>query len=286
MPDSSGTRPEASETDLHPLAGIEATLAPSALSLRFGSGVFVEAEELRTAEDLRPLLQDPDLTDLNGALYHLYRRLAPTTATGAEIARRGLIYVALVLRPGTIGAVELARTRGHANSTAPGTSIAYPEVHEIWHGHGLLYLQNGVTAEAGRDTVVMPLFPGDKAILAPGWAGLLVNVGDTPLVVGSWRSEDCILQLDALAALGGMAHHILRDEEGGVWKTAANARYGTDIAAPRTVAAQDIAAFGLKKEEPMLTAFRRNPDFLRFMLRPQDYETVWAALYRGTGAEL
>jgi hypothetical protein len=31
----------------------------------------------------------------------------------------------------------------------------------------------------------------------------------------------------------------------------------------------------------MLTAFRQNPDFLRFMMRPQDYESVWANLYRG-----
>lgn len=269
-------------TDLHPFAGINAELDASALALRFGPEVSVEVEERRKSTELQPLLCDPSHSAIDDTLYTLYRRIAPTPESREEIVRRGLVYTALALRPGTIGPQELARTRGHGNSAAPGTSIAYPEVHEVWHGHGLLYLQNGTTSEAGRDTVITPLFPGDKAVIAPGWASLLVNVGETPLVVGSWRSEDCVLQLEDLAALGGMAHFILKGEVAGTWTAKPNARYGTDVQAPRIVASHEIAAFGLKKEEPMLTAFRRNPDFLRFMLRPQDYETVWAALYRGT----
>jgi oxalate decarboxylase/phosphoglucose isomerase-like protein (cupin superfamily) len=269
-------------TDLHPFAGINVELDASTLSLRFSPEVSVEAEERRRSTELRTLLCDPSHSADDDTLYTLYRRIAPTPESQEEIVRRGLVYTALALRPGTIGPKELARTRGHGNSSAPGTSTAYPEVHEIWHGHGLLYLQNGVTEDAGRETVVTPLVPGDKAVVAPGWASLLVNIGETPLVVGSWRSEDCILQLDALASLGGMAHFILKGNTPGSWQAEPNARYGADVTAPRTVTSHDIAAFGLKKEEPMLTAFRRNPDFLRFMLRPQDYETVWTSLYRGT----
>ena len=257
-------------------------LDASTLSLRFSPEVSVEAEERRKSTELRTLLCDPNHSAADDTLYTLYRRIAPTPESREEIARRGLIYTALALRAGTIGPQELARTRGHGNSAAPGTSVAYPEVHEIWHGHGLLYLQNGVTSDAGRETVITPLFPGDKAVVAPGWASLLVNVGETPLVVGSWRSEDCILQLETLAELGGMAHFILKGDTAGSWAAEPNARYGPDVHTPRTVTAQDIAAFGLRKEEPMLTAFRRNPDFLRFMLRPQDYENVWTSLYRGT----
>jgi oxalate decarboxylase/phosphoglucose isomerase-like protein (cupin superfamily) len=268
-------------TDLHPFAGINAGLDASTLSLRFSPEVSVEAEERRKSTELRTLLCDPESSAADDTLYTLYRRIAPTPESREEIVRRGLVYTALALRPGTIGTQELARTRGHGNSSAPGTSIAYPEVHEVWHGHGLLYLQNGVTSDAGRETVVTPLVPGDKAVVAPGWASLLVNIGDTPLVVGSWRSEDCILQLDALADLGGMAHFILKGDTQGSWQAEPNGRYGTDVLPPRVVTSQDIAAFGLKKDEPMLTAFRRNPDFLRFMFRPQDYESVWTSLYRG-----
>jgi glucose-6-phosphate isomerase len=268
-------------TDLHPFAGINVELVASALSLRFSPEISVEAEERRKSTDLRTLLCDPSHSDSHDTLYTLYRRIAPTPESRDEIVRRGLVYTALALRPGTIGPQELARTRGHGNSSAPGTSIAYPEVHEVWHGRGLLYLQNGVTTDAGRETVVTPLAPGDKAVVAPGWASLLVNIGDTPLVVGSWRSEDCILQLDALAELGGMAHFILKGDAAGSWRAEPNTRYGGDIPPPRIVTSHDISAFGLKKDEPMLTAFRRNPDFLRFMNRPQDYENVWSTLYRG-----
>ncbi|MES2464374.1 MAG: glucose-6-phosphate isomerase family protein [Armatimonadota bacterium] len=267
-------------TDLHPFAGINVGLDASTLSLQFSPEVSVEAEERRKSADLQTLLCDPSHSASDDTLYTLYRRVAPTPESQEEIVRRGLVYTALALRPGTIGPQELARTRGHGNSSAPGTNIAYPEVHEIWHGHGLLYLQNGVTSDAGREAIVTPLFPGDKAVVAPGWASLLVNVGDTPLVVGSWRCEDCILQLDALASLGGMAHFLLKGEESGTWTAEPNARYGTGLLPPRIVTSHDISAFGLKKEEPMLTAFRRNPDFLRFMIRPQDYESVWSSLYR------
>ncbi len=269
--------------DLRPRAGIPVFLHPDSLSLHFGPEVPAMEAEKREAGELRPVLLQPEAAAPDELLYSVYRGIIPSPAAGEELVQRGLIYVALALRPGTIGP-ELSRTRGHINSPAPGTPVAYPEVHEIWHGHGLLYLQCGATRDAAQETVVVPMSPGDKAVVAPGWASLLVNVDTEPLVVGTWRSIDCILQHDALALLGGMAHYIQAGDRPGAYTFTPNPHYGEAIGAPRLAEMQDIKDFGLLKEEPMLTSFRRNPDYLRFMQRPQDFADVWPALYENAPA--
>lgn len=248
------------------------------LTLRFGEEVIAPDPDRRRAADLRPVLQEPEAARPDDTLYTIYRGIAPRGEIGQEINRRGLLYVALAMRPGTIG-LEWARTRGHVNSSAASTPIPFPEVHEVWQGRALLYLQREAAPEVS-DTVFLTLEAGDKAVIAPGWASLIANIGDGPLILGSWRTFDVKPQYDALTALGGMAHFLLRDTNAFEnCRFAPNPRYRT-VAAPRRIPAHDISDFGLKHDEPMLTTFRRNPDFLRFMLRPQDYDRIWASLYR------
>jgi glucose-6-phosphate isomerase len=257
--------------DLRPWAGMEVALQDGPL-LSFGAGVVTSGLEQRTAAELAPVLQAPESGREQDVIYTVYRGIGPKEIL-PEIQRRGLVYVALAMRPGTIGA-EWVRTRGHTNPDARATSIAYPEVHEVWSGEGLLYLQN----EAVSDIVTIPLRAGEKAVVAPGWACLLANVGELPLVVGTWRTADCIPQTDALTARGGMAHYVLPGTVSGLWTFAANPKY-QDAPVPRTITPQDLPDFGLKHDEPMLTTFHANPDFLRFLLRPQDYSDVWARVY-------
>jgi glucose-6-phosphate isomerase, archaeal len=261
-------------TALHPLAGLEAVLTAGPL-LHFGNGITIAEREQRTSAELASVLYAPDFARPDDVLYTVYRGIAPPELA-PEIKRRGLIYVALVMRPGTVGE-EWVRTRGHTNPDARATHIAYPEVHEVWNGQGLLYLQRETTAKISH-TVVIPLKPGDKAIVAPGWACLMVNVGAEPLVIGSWRTVDCISQTHSLVAMGGMAHYVLRGETPGTWHFAPNPKYDAPPA-PREITPQELPDFGLKHGEPMLTTFHANPDFLRFLLRPQDYGEVWSRIY-------
>jgi len=252
------------------------SLDAATLSLWFEDGeVQAPPGDSRASSDLRPVLFDPASGRTDDAIYKVYRGVAPDD-TKDEIARRGLVYVALVMRPGKIGA-EWVRTRGHVNSHASSTSLAFPEVHEIWQGEAVLYLQSEV-ARSVSDVVVMPLRAGDKAVIAPGWASLLVNIGEEPLAFGSWRTSDAQPQYGNLETMGGMAHFVLAGNAPGEYELEPNPRY-RDVAAPRTLAARDLPDFGLVNGEPMLTTFRRNPDFLRFMLRPQDFADVWARLY-------
>lgn len=283
MTNAEALPPSQADVALHAQAGMDVTLTPGTLTLRFGEGVTVpSAPECRFAADLAPVLCEPSVARPDDLLYTVYRGLAPGD-TKAEIERRGLLYVALVMRPGTVGE-EWARTRGHINSHAPGTSIAFPEVHELWYGNALLYLQREAATEVS-DTVVISLKAGDKAVVAPGWASLLCNVGDTPCVLGSWRAEECVPQHDALYALGGMAHFVLKGDAPGDYQLDTNSRYKS-VAVPRTLPVEEltdqVADFGLKHGEPMITTFRRNPNFLRYMMRPQDHEQVWSRIYGTT----
>jgi oxalate decarboxylase/phosphoglucose isomerase-like protein (cupin superfamily) len=267
------------QRDLTDRAGLAVFLNVPDQTLVFGSDVMISTKpERRPAYELASVLQHPEAIDPEDILYTVYRGIA-TPEAAPEIARRGLTYVALVLRAGTIGD-EWVRTRGHTNSHARSTLVALPEVHEVWHGRGLLYLQRTVEPDVD-ETVAIPLLPGRKVVVAPGWASLIANIGDEPLVLGSWRALDCQPHHEALIALGGMAHFIVDDEQSDQgYAFEPNPRYNS-ASEPRVIAPQDMVDFGLKSDEPMLMSFHRNPDFLRFMLRPQDYEQAWAALYKG-----
>lgn len=261
--------------DLRARAGMEVSLQEGPL-LSFGPSAVASGLEQRTAAELAPVLMSPESGREQDVIYTVYRGIG-TKEVLPEIERRGLTYVALAMRPGTIGG-EWVRTRGHTNPDARATSVAYPEVHEVWSGEALLYLQN----EAVSDIVTIPLRAGEKAVVAPGWACLLANVGDTPLVVGTWRTADCIPQTDALTTHGGMAYYILPGAAPGLWTFAANPKYPS-APTPRTIMPHDLPDFGLKHDEPMLMTFHANPDFLRFLLRPQDYGDVWARVYGESG---
>lgn len=266
---------EQSETviDLHPVSGLPLTLAPASLALRFGADVTAPEPVYRRADDMRSVLLDSAAAEGDDIVYAVYRGLA-TEETAAAIRQRGLLYAALILREGRVGS-ERVRTRGHTNSPASGTSVPYPEVHEVWHGRALVYLQ----AEAARDVsdvAAAELGPGDKIVVPPGWASLIANIGDTALALGTWRTEDCVPQYAALEALGGMAHFVLA--EGAGYGFEPNPHYRS-VPVPRRKAARDFPEFGLHRSEPMFMTFRRNPDFLSFMTRPQDHDRAWAALY-------
>lgn len=253
----------------------------TAPSLRLGDGVQTDEPEIRSTPDLLAVAYRPDAI-LQGSmpqspLYSVYRNVRTTEAMHDEITRRGLCYTLMVVRDGVIpNTPEWVRTRGHENSRAPGTSLSYPEIHEVLHGEAWLYLQHGIT-DGVNDVVVMPLRAGDKTVVAPGWASLLVNIGSEPLVVGTWRMEDCHTEHAELAAHGGMAHFVLRGEHDSPF-CEANSRYKA-VPEPRTAAPKELSDWGLTRAEPLLAAFHRSPEYLRCLLRPQDFADVWKTLY-------
>ncbi|MBC8139553.1 MAG: hypothetical protein H8F28_27045 [Fibrella sp.] len=248
--------------------------------LHFEPDVHTDAPESRHTTDLLAVAREPDAiskASMPQTLYHVYRNVRTTEAMHEEVTRRGLCYTLMVLRDGTIhDTPEWVRTRGHTNSLAPGTNLPYPEIHELLHGEACLYLQHGVT-DGVDDVVILPLRAGDKAVVAPGWASLLANVGAEPLVVGTWRMGDCHTEHTELVAQGGMAHFLVRGGNG-TPLFEANNRYKV-VPEPRIAAPKELPDWGLTRAEPLLAAFHRSPESLRCLLRPQDFADVWKTLY-------
>jgi oxalate decarboxylase/phosphoglucose isomerase-like protein (cupin superfamily) len=243
----------------------------------FGEGVATaEPVDVRYAQDLSGFLREPGAALPGAALYSVQRGVMPETLSG-EMERRGLRYALTVLRAGTVGrSREWVRTRGHHNSLAPGTNLPYPEIHEVLHGDGLLYLQHGSVGHPA-DVVILPVSAGDKAVVAPGWASLLVNVGEAPLTIGTWRMDDCHTESGELQPFGGMAHFVLRADTG-TSSLEPNGRYKA-VPEPRRAEPKELPDWGLTRAEPLLAAFHRSPDSLRALLRPQDFADVWKNLY-------
>ncbi len=247
--------------------------------LQFGGDVLCDAADgVRTA-DLRAVAREPGAVDTtNGGepLYHVYRNVRPALLS-ESMERFGFSYALTTFKAGTIGGgAEWVRTRGHTNSDAPGTNLSYPEIHEVLRGEAWLYLQHGAT-EHPTDAVTIPLMAGDKAVVAPGWASLLVNVGVSELIVGTWRMADCETERTALAERGGMAHFVLRGGDGAPF-CEANSRYKA-VPEARTAAPKELPDWGLTRTESLLAAFHRSPEYLRCLLRPQDFADVWKSLY-------
>jgi len=262
--------------DLRAVAGLPVIADNDALVPRFGAGVIATEPEVHLTGELNAVLLDPAAAgDDTRTLYSVCRDVAPEESVEA-IRRARLVYVVLMLRPGRIGE-EWTRTRGHINPLAPGTALPYPEVHEVWQGHALLYLQTAAS-DAPEDVVTVEMLPGQKAIVPPGWASLLVNIGEIPLVCATWRARGSEPGYAALEALRGMAHYVLAGPEPGKWTFEPNTRYRT-APVPRRVPCPEMPEAGLRPGEPMLTTFRSNPEFFHYMKRPQDSDRLWAGLY-------
>jgi glucose-6-phosphate isomerase len=132
-------------------AGFAVSLDPETLSLAFGPGITTAPVVVRSLDEVRPLLRDPQAAGPE----HLYTIYMDIRVPGISDALRaqGLGYGAVVYNHGALGE-EALRSQGHVHSTAPVTGLAYSELYEFWHGRGLVYMQDSATAEVGDVIVV------------------------------------------------------------------------------------------------------------------------------------
>jgi oxalate decarboxylase/phosphoglucose isomerase-like protein (cupin superfamily) len=245
---------------------LAAASSPGWSPLRWGAEAVAPPPAEKHVSDLAPVLYEPAGMDPNRLVYAVYADVG-TQSKQAEIERRGLCYVVAVIHGQRLGGDECGRTHGHVNGHAQRTSVAFPEVLEIWRGRALVYLQAGTNNEAGGDVVTLELAPGDKAVVPPGWATVTANLSDgEALVLGKWRARASAPQYEPLRALGGMAHHVLAGSRSGGYDLEPNTRYRS-APIPRRLDPADHArrasalglSFGSEGGEPMFTTFHRNP---------------------------
>ena len=86
--------------------------------LIFGAGLTVVTPAVRTREEMREVLLDPE-ADAPAELYYMYRDVC-RQQDRELLAQHGLRYDVTVIRPGLLGR-EYIKTAGHYHPLKPGT---------------------------------------------------------------------------------------------------------------------------------------------------------------------
>lgn len=253
--------------DLGSHAGFGVELDPQALTLRFGPGITTAPAVTRRLDEVRALLRDPRASGPD-RLYTIYMDVQ-VPGRAQALGEHGLGYGAVVYNHGTLGE-EALRSQGHVHSAPAATGVAYSEIYEFWHGRGLVYMQDGATADVS-DVVVIEAGPGDKVVIPPGWAHTTVNLGDGPMVFGAVYALEARLLYDPLRRLQGTAHYVLADG-----RLEPNPRYRR-VPEARRQAPHELRARGLVHGRPALAGEVARLDFVS---RPERYPELWADLLR------
>jgi glucose-6-phosphate isomerase, archaeal len=250
--------------DLGPFAGFPVQLDPDRLALSFVAGIGGPAPTVRRLDEVRPLLQDPGCAGPDH-LYTIYMDLR--VPAWAELRSLGLGFGAVVCNHGALGG-EALRTQGHVHATPPSTGVAPAEIYEIWHGRGLVYMQDSATAEVG-DAIVVEAGAGDKVVIPPGWAHATVNLGDSPMAFGAVYALEARLLYEPLRARRGTAHYVLSD---GTLET--NPRYRA-VPEARRVAPHEVPELGIGRGRPLLHGDLSRLDLVS---RPERHLALWERL--------
>jgi len=251
--------------DLSRIASFGVQLDAQALTLHFSAGITTAPVVVRRLDEVRALLRDPHATGPD----HLYTIYMDIRVPGIADTLRshGLGYGAVVYNHGALGR-EALRSQGHVHSVPAATGVAYSELYEFWHGRGLVYMQDGASADV-TDVIVVEAGPGDKVAIPPGWAHATVNLGDGPMAFGAVYALDAVLVYEPLRKLQGTAHYVLAD---GTLEP--NPRYRSVPEARRKAPHRSLEQ-GIETGRPALVGDVARLDFVS---RPERYPALWDRL--------
>lgn len=252
--------------DLTSRIGFIAAVDEAACRLQGGGQWEPGAPDVRTLEEMRPVLADPGAQGPVD-LYYMYRGAGPA-APQEEARRRGLRYDLTVLRPGRVGR-EYVKTFGHEHPAAPD-GLAYPELYQVVAGEAWFILQDS------RSVRVIRAGTGDCALIPPGFGHVTVNVGRGPLVLANWVDGGFASRYDGYRRRRGAALYVEAGAAGPVLRL--NPAYDPPPAATYfdTTPPELI---GLERPgEPIFTAVCRDPARFAYLTRPAVGAPLWARL--------
>jgi glucose-6-phosphate isomerase, archaeal len=254
--------------DLRAQSGLDVTLDNGALGLAFGHDVIHPEGEQRRLAEVRATLADPEASGPE----HLYTIYMDICCGGdlPALVEQSLLYGAVVYNHGQIGR-ELLRSQGHRHSCKPGTELRYSEVYDFWTGHGFVYLQKECDPVVTR-ALLVPVGPGDKVIVPPGWVHLTVASDHEPLAFGAWCAREGRLEYDEFRSLGGPAHFVLADGE-----VVVNPRYSS-VAEIEIATPAELPLLDLPSDLPIYRAWQESPGLFDFLPQPELVTHAWAEL--------
>lgn len=247
--------------------GVDMAVHSSPLGFSYGNDVTGPMPEIRTLDQIRPSLRDPQCEGPE-EVYAIAMDVA-RMQDRAELEKRMLLFGVVTYAAGTLGE-EPIRSQGHVHRISLHSGWSPPELYEIWQGKAIIYMQEYVDDDPGRCFAVLA-GPGDKVLVPPGWGHATISASpDEALTFGAWCDREYGFEYDAVRAHKGLAWYPLIQEKQIVWQHNTHYMPGRlQVITPR-----QYREFGLS-DEPIYQQFIDDPARFQFISRPDKVADLW-----------
>lgn len=238
--------------------------------LQFGTRTYEPAA--RTLGEMREVLLDPSFlhyADLKRPVYFMYRSLFLSERDGELLKERGLRYDITLIPPGTLGR-EFVKTLGHYHPPVPGSDLTYPELYEVLEGEAHYLLQKAGPNGKIEDAVRVRAQAGAKVLIPPGYGHVTVNPSRKVLRMANLVADGFQSIYEPYRRAGGAAY--LETTDG---KLAPNPKYGPLPPLREAKPAREVA-----RGDEIYGWFRKDPDGLAFLTKPQEFGDLWKRALR------
>ena len=247
--------------------GLDMTITRHPLGFSYGEDVTGPMPEIRTLDEIRASLRDPDCSGPED-VYAIAMDVA-RLADRQELKKRMLLFGVVTYATGTLGE-EPIRSQGHVHRKSRHSGWSPPELYEIWQGRAIIYMQEYVADDPGRCFAVLAGL-GEKVLVPPGWGHATISASpDEPLTFGAWCDREYGFEYDAVRARKGLAWYPLLQGSHIIWQHNTHYLPGRlQMITPRR-----YSEFGLT-DEPVYTQFITDPARFQFISRPDKVAELW-----------
>jgi glucose-6-phosphate isomerase len=257
--------------DLKESSGLPIFFDKSALKLIFQEGIPPIEPDVRTLEQARPVLLNPEI-EKPSELYYMYRGIAYSQHQ-ALLKKHNLRYD-ITLLPATPLGEEFNKTVGHYHPPASSSSCTYPETYEVIWGKAIYLLQKALLKEEGQEVVnvvAITAQAGDRVIIPPGYGHITINPSLTePLLMANATADGFKSIYEPLAQTRGGAYYLTVQ---GKWVENLNYTHRSSL--------KEVSANTLAIEEsglPLYTNLVQEPLSFHFLVHPEKHLDFWSQI--------
>ncbi|MEG6025043.1 glucose-6-phosphate isomerase family protein [Enterobacter hormaechei] len=247
--------------------GLDMTITRQPLGFCYGEDVTGPMPEIRTLDQIRPSLRNPDCEGPE-QVYAIAMDVA-RLADRPELEKRMLLFGVVTYAAGTLGD-EPVRSQGHVHRISQHSGWSPPELYEIWQGKAIIYMQEYVDDDPGRCFAVLA-GPGEKVLVPPRWGHATISASpNEPLTFGAWCDREYGFEYEAVRARKGLAWYPLVQGNHIVWQHNSHYRPGRlQMITPRS-----YPEFGIT-DAPVYQQFIDDPARFQFISRPDKVAELW-----------
>lgn len=248
--------------------GFSINVTEEPFGFEYGECVKGPAPEIRTLDEIRPSLMDPEC-DGPENVYYIAMDVA-NEEDMCDLVSRNLLYGAVIYAKGLLGK-EPIRSQGHIHAVSASCGASTCEVYEIWSGRACIYMQESGSDNAGRCFAVYGE-AGDVIIVPPGWVHATINASkDASMSFGAWCVRDYGFDYEDVRSHNGIAFFPVWEDDKLIWIK--NPAYKSATLIEKN--ARKYTDFNIEAEKPIYEQYEENKDKFRFVTNPMEFPELW-----------